>query len=80
MSIQARIDEYPKKIKANPDLEFTGLYVDDGSSGANVAGRDGFKLKMQEAYSGRFEQIFKKLVSRFARNTIGCLAYMEELK
>ena len=70
MSIQLQIDEYPKKIKANPDLEFTGLYVDDGSSGTNVAGREGFKLMMQEAYAGRFEQIFTKSVSRFARNII----------
>ena len=80
MSIQLQIDEYPRKIKVNPDLEFTGLYVDDGSSGTNVTGRNGFQLMMQDAYEGRFEQIFTKSVSRLARNIIDCLAYTEELK
>lgn len=79
-SIQRQIDELPKKIRANPDLEFTGMYIDDVTLEKGNNDRVGFKLLMQNAYEGRFEQIYTKSLRKFARNILECLSYLEELK
>ena len=48
ISITLQINEYMKKIKANPNWKYVGTYVDDGFSGTNTDHRQGFKKLMAD--------------------------------
>lgn len=43
ISIHLQIQEYKKKILANPNWKYVGTYVDDGFSGTNTEHRQGFQ-------------------------------------
>ena len=76
ISIELQKDEYQKKIRANPNWEYMGTYVDDGFSGTNTEHRPGFRLMMQAAMEGRLDVIITKSVSRFARNLLDCIGWV----
>ena len=80
ISIELQKDEYQKKIRANPDYEYMGTYVDDGFSGTNTDHRPGFRLMMQAAMEGRLDVIITKSVSRFARNLLDCIGWVTRLQ
>ena len=80
ISIELQKDEYQKKIKENPTWEYMGTYVDDGFSGTNTEHRPGFRLMMQAAMSGQLDVIITKSVSRFARNLLDCIGWVEKLQ
>ena len=66
-------------IAANPHWTFAGGYVDEGSSGTSVEGREQFLRMIEDAKRGRFDLIITKEISRFARNTLDSLSYTREL-
>lgn len=80
ISIKMQVDEYRKKIQSNPDWKFAGAYVDDGFSGTNTEHRPGFQRLIRDARAGKFDMIITKAVSRFARNLLDCISYIEEMK
>ena len=80
ISIELQKDEYQKKIRANPNWEYMGTYVDDGFSGTNTDHRPGFRLMMQAAMEGRLDVIITKSVSRFARNLLDCIGWVTRLQ
>ena len=63
-SYEAQVDYYTNYIKGRDDWEFAGIYTDEGISGTNTRHRDGFK----------------RMVSRFARNTVDSLSTIRKLK
>ena len=79
-SIEMQKREYADKIRANPDWEYAGTYVDDGYSGTNVQHRQGFQMLMKDAMAGLLDGIVTKSVSRFARNLVDCLSWVDKLK
>lgn len=79
ISIHLQMKEYQKKIKANPDWVYAGTYVDNGFSGTNTTHRPGFLKLIDDARAGRIDMIITKAVSRFARNLLDCIGYIEEL-
>ena len=80
LSIAMQIRAYKELIKANPKWKYVGTYVDDGFSGTNTDHRQGFQKLMQDAMDGKIDLIITKAVSRFARNMLDCLGWIEKLQ
>lgn len=80
ISIELQMRQYKEKIKSNPDWKYAGTYVDNGFSGTNTAHRPGFLKLIEDARAGKIDMIITKAVSRFARNLLDCIGYIEELK
>lgn len=64
----------------DPEIELTGIYADKGISGHSVQKRPQFLLMMQDARDHKFDKIYTKSVSRFARNTTQLLEAVRELR
>lgn len=80
LSIHLQIQLYMKKIKENPNWKYAGCYVDDGFSGTNTDHRQGFQKLMKDAMDGKIDMIITKAVSRFARNLMDCIGWVEALQ
>ena len=80
VSINLQIQQYMKKIKENPNWRYAGCYVDDGFSGTNTDHRQGFQKLMKDAMDGKIDMIITKAVSRFARNLMDCIGWVEALQ
>ena len=80
ISIGLQMRQYKEKIQSNPSWKYAGTYVDNGFSGTNTAHRPGFLKLIEDARAGKFDMIITKAVSRFARNLLDCIGYIEELK
>ncbi len=79
ISIEYQKNNYRDKIKANPEWHYVGTYVDDGFSGTNTEHRPAFQLMMKRAMEGKIGMIITKSVSRFARNLLDCMGWIEQL-
>lgn len=79
LSIHLQRRVYSEKIKANPEWEYVGTYVDNGFSGTNTFHRPGFLRLIEDCRAGKIDMIITKAVSRFARNLLDCIGYIEEL-
>ncbi len=70
---------YKQFIEKNPKWEFVKVYADKGKSGLSTAKRPGFQEMMHDARNGRFQLLFCKSISRFARNAVEAQQYVQEL-
>ena len=68
------------KFIDDPDTELVGIYADRGISGSSIYKRPQFLIMMQDARDGKFDIIYTKSVSRFARNTVQLLEAVRELR
>ena len=64
----------------DPETELVGIYADKGISGHSVQKRPQFLFMMQDARDHKFDRIYTKSVSRFARNTTQLLEAVRELR
>ena len=64
----------------DPETELVGIYADKGISGHSVQKRPQFLVMMQDARDHKFDRIYTKSVSRFARNTTQLLEAVRELR
>ena len=80
LSIRLQISQYMQKIRENPNWKYAGCYVDDGFSGTNTAHKQGFQKLMKDAMDGKIDMIITKAVSRFARNLMDCIGWVEALQ
>lgn len=64
----------------DPNTDLIGIYADKGISGHSVQKRPKFLVMMQEAREHKFDKIYTKSVSRFARNTTQLLEAVRELR
>ncbi|MBR3018787.1 MAG: recombinase family protein [Clostridia bacterium] len=79
-SYEAQLDYYTTYIKSRPDLEFAGVYSDDGVSGTSTAKRKGFQQMVNDALAGKIDLVITKSLSRFARNTVDSISTIRLLK
>ncbi len=56
------------------------MYIDEGISGTCITFRKAFEKMLEDAKLGKFDIIYVKSVSRFARNTVDGLKTCEELR
>jgi len=68
------------KFENDPQIDLVGIYADRGISGSSVYKRPQFQIMMQDARDGKFDIIYTKSVSRFARNTVQRLEAVRELR
>ena len=80
LSIAMQIKVYKEKIKSTPNWTYVGTYVDDGFSGTNTDHRQGFQKLMKDCMDGKIDMIITKAVSRFARNLLDCIKWVEALQ
>lgn len=79
-SLENQKQHWEEYINNQPDLEFCGLYVDEGVSGTSTIKRAGFNRMIQDAEQGKFDFILTKEVSRLGRNIVDVLKYTRHLK
>ena len=62
------------------DCELVAIYADKGISGCSIKKREQFKAMLQDARDHKFDTLYTKSVSRFARNTVELLETVRELR
>jgi len=78
-SFATQVSYYSKKIQANPEWEYVGVYADEALSGCN-AERPEFQRLLADCRAGLIDLVLTKAISRFARNTLTTLEVTRELK
>ena len=74
-------ESYWKNALENDDsVELTEIYADKGISGCSIYNRPQFMNMMQDAKAHKFDVIYTKSVSRFARNSVELLNAVRELR
>jgi DNA invertase Pin-like site-specific DNA recombinase len=71
---------YRTKILENPAWELVDIYVDEGISGTSTKNRTEFLRMLEDSRAGKIDLILTKSISRFSRNTVDCLTYIQELQ
>lgn len=79
-SYEAQRAYYTDKIMTNPEWSLAGIFADEGITGTSTKKREEFKKMIRLCRRGKIDLILTKSISRFARNTVDCLAYIRELK
>jgi len=68
------------RFTGDKDAELVGIYADRGISGSSIHKRPQFLVMMEDARQHKFDVIYVKSVSRFARNTVQLLEAVRELR
>ena len=66
-------------INASNNWKLVGSYVDEGISGTSIKNRVSFLKMIEDAVKDKFDMIITKEVSRFARNTVDSIQYLNTL-
>ncbi len=67
-------------IKANPDWEYVGSYIDQGITGTKAEVRPELQRLLQDCQDGHIDLVLTKSISRLARNLTDCLEIVRTLK
>jgi len=78
-SLENQVTYYDDYIKANPNWEFCGGYIDEGISGTSVDKRDDFLRMIRDGEAGAFDLVITKEISRFSRSTLDSIKYTQDL-
>lgn len=74
-------EQYWRRVLTEaPNTEMVGIYADMGISGSSIRKRPQFLAMMEDAREHKFDKIYTKSVSRFARNTVELLQAVRELR
>lgn len=79
-SYEMQVEHYTDYISKQPDWQLAGIFADDGISGTNTKKREEFNRMIAECMDGKIDMVITKSISRFARNTLDCLKYIQQLK
>lgn len=77
-SLETQTAYYKSYIEAHPDWEFAGIYADQ-KTGTDSEKRVGFQQMVDKACSGGIDTILTKSISRFSRNLVNTMHYVEVL-
>lgn len=79
-SFEYQYEYWEKEIKDTYKCEFVGIYADRGVSGRSLSRRPEQLKMLEDAKKHKFDLIYVKSVSRFARNTTELLTTIRELR
>lgn len=79
-SFEAQQRYFREYIEQRPDWELYAIYADEGITGTSTKKRMAFNRMIQDAYSGKFQLIVTKEVSRFSRNILDTISFTRSLK
>ena len=71
---------YEQLIAQHEKWTLVDIFADEGKSGTTTVHRDEFNRMIEAALAKRIDLIIVKSVSRFARNIVDCLSYVNMLK
>ena len=80
LSFETQTQYYSHLIENDPTLELVGVYGDQGFSGLHSDKRKEFQRLIADCETGKVDIVLVKSISRFSRNTIECLDYVQRLK
>lgn len=79
-SLSAQVSYFSQFVHENPSWEYVGVYTDEFISGTRMNKRNGFMQMIEDAEVGKFDILYVKSISRFARNTVDTLSTTRYLK
>lgn len=79
-SLELQITSFREQIEQHSGWELVDIYADEGISGGSAQKRKDFQRMVQDSKDGKLDYIITKSISRFARNTLECLAYVRQLQ
>lgn len=79
-SYELQKNHYTDMISRRSDWELAEIYADEGISGTSLKHRDAFVRMIADCEEGKIDLIVTKSVSRFARNLLDCIGYVQKLK
>lgn len=80
LSLESQKQYFREQINKNPEWRLKEVYFDEGVTGTSTEHRDGFNRMINDALNGELDLIVTKEVSRFSRNTVDTLSYINDLK
>ena len=72
-SISAQVSYYSRLIQSTPGWDYAGVFIDEGTTGTKIRGRQGLADLMALAHDGGVDIVLCKSISRLARNTVDLL-------
>ena len=75
-SLENQTMHYKNEIESNPKWTLVDVFVDFGLSGLNDTKRTEFMRMIEMCEKGKIDLILTKSISRFARNQLDCLSYI----
>ena len=79
-SISAQVSYYSRLIQSTPGWDYAGVFIDEGTTGTKMRGRQGLADLMALAHDGGVDIVLCKSISRLARNTVDLLQIVRKLK
>lgn len=79
-SYDTQVAVFRSKIEKEPGWVLAGIYADHGISGTGAEKRPQFQQMIRDCEDGKIDAVITKSVSRFARNTLDAVQYIEKLK
>lgn len=79
-SFQIQMGSLRDQIEKHEGWELVDVYADRGATGTRADRRENFNRMIADCEAGKIDYIITKSISRFARNTVECLAYVRQLK
>ena len=71
---------YEDRIRTEPKWSLVGIFADKGITGTSMKKRDEFNKMLRLCRKGKIDMIIVKSISRFARNTLDCIAITRRLR
>lgn len=78
-SLDNQISFFEDMIRKNTNWTFVDGYIDEGISGTSAEKRESFQRMISDAEQSKFNLVFTKEVSRFARDTLDSIEYTRKL-
>ena len=79
-SVELLEKRYKDRIDANPEWQYSGIYIDEGFGSVENGGAPAFMQMITDALVGKFQIIITKSISRFAHSIGESLTYVKKLK
>lgn len=79
-ALENQMQYYDELVKSHSNWKLVETYIDEGLTATSDKKRPSFLKMIEDAYSGKFDLIITREVSRFARNTVDTLKYARDLK
>ena len=80
LSFETQCQYYEQLIAQNPNMILVGIYGDQGFSGLHAQDRKEFQKLIKDCESDKIDLVLVKSISRFSRNTVECIEYLNRLK
>ena len=79
-SYDIQLAAYRGKIEKEPGWTMAGIYADYGLSGTRAEKRPQFLQMIQDCEDGKIDAVICKSISRFSRNTLDAVRYIQLLR